>query len=217
MTKHTLPFLAAGLAVVLLGAGTRAGAEQASTADTRLREAYRNATTQLRTAQNDAAAALAAKAELEIKNKDLEAKVKLLTKNGADDRDAAKKSIDTLKAQLESAQEQIAQLKKYLEKTQADFKAAATLAQSKEAERAKLAADVIVLTRTVADQKTKNAEMYKLGRDILLRYEKFGLGEVLGAREPFVGTTRVKLESFVQDFQDKLTDQKIKAEEKPKR
>ena len=80
-----------------------------------------------------------------------------------------------------------------------------------------LAADAIVLTRTVADQKTKNAEMYKLGRDILLRYEKFGLGEALGAREPFVGTTRVKLESFVQDFQDKLTDQKIKAEEKPKR
>ena len=78
------------------------------------------------------------------------------------------------------------------------------------AERAKLAADVIVLNRTTADQKTKNAEMFKLGREILLRYEKFGLGDVIGAKEPFVGTARVKLETYVQDFQDKLTDQKIK-------
>jgi len=36
------------------------------------------------------------------------------------------------------------------------------------------------------------------------------LGEAIGAKEPFVGTTRVKLETYVQDFQDKLTDQKIK-------
>ena len=35
-------------------------------------------------------------------------------------------------------------------------------------------------------------------------------GEALTAREPFVGVTRVKFENLIQDYQDKLADQKIK-------
>jgi hypothetical protein len=47
----------------------------------------------------------------------------------------------------------------------------------------------------------------------LTRYEKFGLGQALSAREPFTGITRVKLESQVQDYEDKIADQKVKPEE----
>ncbi len=46
--------------------------------------------------------------------------------------------------------------------------------------------------------------------DILTRYEKFGLGDALTAREPFTGITRVKLQSLFEDYQDKLVDQRIK-------
>jgi hypothetical protein len=42
------------------------------------------------------------------------------------------------------------------------------------------------------------------------RYEKFGLGDALTAREPFVGLTKVKFQNLVQDYQDKLSDQKVK-------
>ena len=77
-------------------------------------------------------------------------------------------------------------------------------------ERARLASAIIILDRTIANQRSQNIELYKLGREILLRYENFGLGEVIGGKEPFVGTMRVKMETYVQDFQDKLTDQKIK-------
>ena len=209
MSKNALSLLFTALAMVLC-AGTCVATESASPAETRLREALRNTVMQLRTAQNETAASQVAQAQIEAKNKELEAQVKHLTENSAADRASAKKSIDTLRFDLESTQAQIAQFKKSLEKSLADFKSASVLAQSREVERARLAADVVVLNRVIADQKTKNAEMYKLGREILLRYEKFGLGEALGAREPFVGTTRVKLESYVQDFQDKLTDQNIK-------
>jgi len=201
--------LLAGLAAALL-TGTLRAADQPNPAEARMRETLRNTMLQLRTAQTDAATLQSAKAELEKNNKELETKVELLTKNGVKDRDEAKNTIQKLTTKLEEQASALEQLKRELEKLQADYKAATTLAQSKETARKTLEEEKIILDRTVADQKTKNAELYKLGREILLRYEKFGLGEALGAKEPFVGTKRVQLETYIQDFQDKLTDQKFK-------
>jgi hypothetical protein len=86
-------------------------------------------------------------------------------------------------------------------------------AKAKEAERAKLADKNVLLDRRVADYRRKNEELYKTGSEVLTRYEKFGLGDALAAREPFTRLTRVKMESLVQDYQDKLTDNKIKPED----
>jgi hypothetical protein len=62
--------------------------------------------------------------------------------------------------------------------------------------------------------------MYELGMEILDRYEKFGLGEALTAKEPFTGITRTKFETLVQDYEDKLVDQTITSQnisdQKPK-
>jgi hypothetical protein len=52
--------------------------------------------------------------------------------------------------------------------------------------------------------------MFKVGSEILTRFEKFGLGTAITAREPFIGLTRVKLQNLMQDYADKLADQKIK-------
>lgn len=51
--------------------------------------------------------------------------------------------------------------------------------------------------------------MYQVGVEILNRYENFGLGDALLAREPFVGTTRVKFQNLIQQDQDQLTDSRI--------
>ena len=202
-------FVFATLALVLAGANLHA-ADQPSAAEQRMREALRNTMLQLRTAQNDGAALQVAKTELEKKNQDAEAQIKLLTQHGEQDRDAAAKKAEGLTAQIAELSKALEDLKKDDAKCRADYQAATVLAQNTEAARKRLEDEKIVLVRKTEDQKIKNAEMYKLGREVLLRYEKFGLGEALGAKEPFVGTTRVKLESFVQDFQDKLVDQKIK-------
>ena len=209
MSRNFTTLIAAMLAMAFTAGNLRA-ADQPNPTEVRLREALRNTMLQLRTAQNDNAALQAAKSELERKNKELDAQIKQLTKNIADDKDASDKKIASLEANLASQAAEITKLKENLAQTQGKLNETDALAKSKEAERARLAADVIVFNRTVADQKTKNAELYKLGREILLRYEQFGLGDVIGAKEPFVGTKRVKLETYVQDFQDKLTDQKVK-------
>ncbi|XHR28639.1 MAG: phage major capsid protein [Chthoniobacteraceae bacterium] len=185
-------------------------ADQPNAAEVKLRETLRNTMLQLRTAQNDNASLQAAKTEQEGKNKDLETQVKQLTQRSVEDRDAAKKKEDDLTAKVTALTTKLDQLRTEYDRSQANLQAVTVLAQSKEAERKKLEGDRLGLDRTVADQKTKNSELYKLAVDILRRYERMGLGEALSAKEPFVGTKRVKLESYVQDFQDKLTDQKIK-------
>ena len=46
--------------------------------------------------------------------------------------------------------------------------------------------------------------------EILSRYEKFGLGTALTAREPFTGITRARLQSLVDEYDEKISAQRIK-------
>jgi hypothetical protein len=87
---------------------------------------------------------------------------------------------------------------------------AVEIAQKMESERTKLAGQVIELQRKLADRESKNLALFKLANEILKRYQRFGLGDALAAKEPFTGVARVKLENLVQDYQDKLADQRVK-------
>ena len=190
-------------------------ADQPATAETRLREMLRTTILQLRAAETERAALQAAQAESAAKEKALTEQVEALTKQSAADKDAADKAITDLKAKVADQDTQITQLKDALEKWKEGYAKAADIANAKEAERAKLASQVILLDRKVADRETKNAELFRIGSEILRRYERFGIGDALAAREPFVGIARVKLENQVQDYQDKLLDQKIKPGQPP--
>ena len=190
-------------------------ADQPASAETRLREMLRTTILQLRAAETERAALQAAQAESAAKEKALTEQVEALTKQSAADKDAADKAITDLKAKVADQDTQITQLKDALEKWKEGYAKAADIANAKEAERAKLASQVILLDRKVADRETKNAELFRIGSEILRRYERFGLGDALAAREPFVGIARVKLENQVQDYQDKLLDQKIKPGQPP--
>lgn len=184
-------------------------AAESNSGETRLREALRNTLLQLRTAETERADLQAAQAASAREKKDLTAKVDALVKQGKSDRITADTTIGVLKTKVSEQDGEITRLKAAVEKWEADYKQKDEVARATEAERAKLAEAKITLERRIADQQTKNHALFKLGNEILTRYEKFGLGQALTAREPFVGITRVKLETFVQDFQDKLSDQRI--------
>ena len=79
-----------------------------------------------------------------------------------------------------------------------------------EAQGAKLTSENIILERRVADRETKNLALFMTANEILTRYEEFSLGNALRAKEPFIGLTRTKLENLVQDYQDKILDQRVK-------
>jgi hypothetical protein len=78
-----------------------------------------------------------------------------------------------------------------------------------DAQRAEHAARAILAERKLADASRKNLELYQIGQEILSKYEGFGLGTAITAREPFTRSMKVKLENYLQDFGDKLQDSKI--------
>jgi chromosome segregation ATPase len=186
-----------GLGLVGFMTGAQVKADEAT--ETKLRETLRNTMLQLRTAQNDRAALQASQAENEAKLKKLTSQVEDLTK----------RANEAEKASSEQ-QVQLAKFKEALQKWEDAYKQAVDLANTKEAARAKLAGEVSDLQHRVADQQTRNAALFRTANEILTRYERFGLGEALAAKEPFVGVTRVKLENLVQDYEDKLADERIK-------
>lgn len=187
------------LAVSLLGLGTPRIAVAADPAVDRMRETLKNTALQLRAAETERATLQASQAELEQKNKTLTAQAEALTKQLA----AAEKAAADNTGEA-------TRLREALDKWRAAYEQSVEVGRTKEAERGKLAGEVISLKRVVADQKRKNAEMFRIGNEILTRYEKFGLGDALAAKEPFTGIARVKLEHLVQDYSDGLVDQRIK-------
>lgn len=200
------------LASILLSiaASSVLAADQPSPAELKMRESLRNTMMQLRTAETERANLQAAQAELEQKNKTLATQVEALTKQAAEDKAKADKTTADLTDKVAARDTEIVQYKETIEKWKTEFVKLSEVAKTKESERARLEAKSIALDRQVADQFRKNEAMYKLGTEILSRYEKFGLGEALTAREPFVGITRVKFENLMQDYSDKLNDNRIK-------
>jgi chromosome segregation ATPase len=214
MNRTHLAFLAVASSFAVAGHGLQAAdPAQPSAAETKLRDSLRNTMLQLRTSENDKAVLQAAQADSDEKNKTLTAQVEALTKQLAADKDAADKNAVALQAKLAERDKTVDDLRESLGKWKADHKRISEIAVVKEAQRAKLDEQVILLNRRVADQQTKNADMFKIANEILQRYEKFGLGDALAAREPFTGITRVKLQSLFEDYRDKLVDQKIKPAE----
>jgi len=187
------------LSVVSLSVFASSSSIADEAAEAKLREALRNTMLQLRTAQNDRAALQATQAENEARLKTMSAQMDKLTKEMA----AAQKTNADQEAQLTKFREA-------LQQWETAYKQAVEVANTKEAARAKLADEVIALKRRVEDQRRRNAALFATANEILTRYEKFGLGQALAAKEPFVGVTRVKLENLVQDYEDRLTDQRIK-------
>lgn len=186
------------------------GAEEQSAVEAKLREGLRTVTLQLRTAENERAALQAEKAAFEEKIRALTEELDAERKLSEEKQKKAEGEVATREERLKNQGGQIADLQASLEKWKKSQQDAVALAQATEEKRKRVAAEVVVLNRKVADYRTKNAAMYQLGIEILGRYERFGLGTALTAREPFVGLTRVKFENLIQDYGEKLATEKIK-------
>jgi chromosome segregation ATPase len=207
MKSFLLPLLTLVLVSPAFSAPEEAGAVEA-----KLRESLKNTMLQLRNEQTERATLQAAQLASEARIKELTAKVELLTKNAAREQEESKRSINELTTRATSLDAQLTRLTETLDKWKAGYAKAVEVARAKEAERVKLADENSVLKAKIRDHKTNNLALFKLGNEILTRYEKFGVGEALAAREPFTGVTRARLETYVQDSRDKLEDSRIKPE-----
>jgi len=196
------------MSLLLIGSHVHAADENA--VEAKLRESLRGTTLQLRTIQAERDALQIAKTQLEQEKTDLEQKLAAAVKQLATDKEATDRSLTELRDRVARQGVDLVQLKESLEKWKSSQKEAVTLLQKKESERATLSQRSIELQRKVSDQQARNVKMHQIASEILSRYENFGLGTALSAREPFVGTMKVKLQNLVQDYQDAVDAQKIK-------
>jgi chromosome segregation ATPase len=198
------------LACTLFAIAPYLTAQAPAAPEQRLREQLKQVMTQLRTAEAERTNLQTDKAALEAKVKGLEKQSEEITKQMAADKDAAKIETEKLRAEIAAREAEVAQAKDLLVKADTFGKQSSELAKKTESERARLATENIQLKRTVADQRMKNAKMFEIGSEILTRYSKFGLGTAITAREPFIGITRARLESMVEDYSGQLAGLRIR-------
>lgn len=185
-------------------------AEKMDPAQQKMREMVRNSMIQLRDANAKLATAQAAVADDEEKIKGLQADLDALKKKSIAEKKVADDTIDDLRTKLATDDIQINHLTESLGKWKLGYAKLADYAKATEGKRAELASKIILLDRRIAEQQVKNAEMYRLANEVLDRYAQFGLGTAIAAREPFVGITKVRFQTLLQDYQNKLTDQTIR-------
>lgn len=186
----------------------RLPAAEPAVADERMRTALKNATQQLQTVQSERDAAQAAQTALTAEKKELTDKYELVKKQSAADRAAAEKTAAAQAAQLTELKAQLAKLTAALEAAQTEGRQVAAARQTAEQQLGRLTGEHADLQHRLADRETRNLALFLLANEILTRYEEFGLGTALRAKEPFVGRTRAKLESLVEDYRDKLQEQR---------
>ena len=184
----------------------------------KLREQLKSTLLQLRKVQTDMANAQAAQAAAEAKNKELETQVAAHTKKNEElvkqsnlAKTKSEQDIAKLNEKLADKDKRIAQYDQALNQWKEGYQKAAAIARTKEDERAALASEAVSLKHTIADRERKNIALFNTANDILDRFEKYALGKAIAAREPFISTTRVKVENLVQGYQDKIVANRIAA------
>jgi chromosome segregation ATPase len=203
-------WILSGLCILSLATPLPAAEPAGNDGTASLRSALRGKTQELQTAQSDLAAVQAAQGAITEENKALAAKYEALKKQVAADRAVADKTVATTTAKVAEQKQMIARLNEALEKAKAEGEKAAQAARVAEEQGTRLTAENIALERRAADRESKNLALFLVANEILGRYEEFSLGNALRAKEPFVGLTRTKLENLVQDYQDKIQDQRVR-------
>jgi chromosome segregation ATPase len=185
------------LATVMASADARAQSET-----DRLREALRAATAQTRSLEDQRTALQAKIATAERDATALKAQI-----------DAAKAEVRKIEKEHREAvdefNQRLAQRDETLEKWKSAYEEAATVARSKDAERAKFEGEATAFKASTKRCQAKNVQLVKVGRELLHRYQGVSFGDMVVTSEPLVGVRRVEIQNLLQDYSDKILDQKV--------
>jgi chromosome segregation ATPase len=178
------------------------GVANAQSETDKLRDALRSATAQTRQMEDERTALQAKIAEAEREKTALKSQV-----------DAAKAEVRQVKKDYREAVDEfnkrLAERDETLEKWKAAYEEAATVARTKDAERAKFEGEANTYKASTKSAVTKNGELVRAGRDLLQRYKAVTIGDTIVAREPALGLRRVEIQNVIQDANDKILDQKV--------
>ncbi len=187
--------------VVIAAATLLSGTAFAQSETDRLREALRSATMQTRALEDQRTALQAKLADADR------------------DKAAAKAEIEAAKAQIKKIEKEhreavdefnqrLTERDQTLDKWKAAYEEAATVARSKDAERAKFESEATAYKASTKSCVAKNTLLVKAGKDLVQRYKEVTIGDTVVAREPVLELRRVELQNQLQDTYDKFLDQR---------
>ncbi|WP_323167394.1 DNA repair protein [Pseudomonas atacamensis] len=191
-------FLALGLGLLIATGANGEGMEE------RLRTQLRSTTQQLQALQSQQAQASAAQLAAQNEAKAAQAQIKLLTAELAKAKGLAEQLAGQQQSLHSEAQAQVAASAEQTGKFKKAYDELLVLARGKEAERAKLQAQLAERDTQVQQCSAKNQQMYGVAKQILTAYENIDVAEVMKIRQPFAGSARVKFDELAQGFGDEL-------------
>lgn len=168
----------------------------------RLREALRNATAQARTLE-DQRAALQAKLTAAEQERDR------LRKQNEAFRAQVKEAEQAYRQAVRDFNERLTERDESLEKWKTAYAEAATVARTKDAERAKFEGEAAAFKASTKACTAKNVQLVKVGEQIVRQYEEMSPFEKMLDHEPAFGLKRVEHQNAAQDFRDQILDQKV--------
>lgn len=191
-------FLALGLGLLIATGANGEGMEE------RLRTQLRSTTQQLQALQSQQAQASAAQLAAQNEAMAAQAQIKQLTAELAKAKGLAEQLAGQQQSLHSQAQAQVAASAEQTGKFKKAYDELLVLARGKEAERAKLQAQLAERDTQVQQCSAKNQQMYGVAKQILTAYENIDVAEVMKIRQPFAGSARVKFDELAQGFGDEL-------------
>lgn len=190
---------------VLLGLGLLiATGANAEGMEERLRTQLRSTTQQLQALQSQQAQASAAQLAAQNEAKAAQAQIKQLTAELAKAQGLAEQLAGQQQSLHSQAQAQVAASVEQTGKFKKAYDELLVMARGKEAERAKLEAQLTERDTQVQQCSAKNQQMYGVAKQILTAYENIDVAEVMKIRQPFAGSARVKFDELAQGLGDEL-------------
>ncbi len=208
--------------VVLLVLGSLACGSAFAASDkkaSREKEAMRRAQMQLQQVQGQIATLEQEKAALGIERdqarkeaKAAQAKLRKLDKRLSEEKahgEQLAKDLEAVKQDLAATQTRLADTETKLAETAKNLgQTQQTLARS-EADKRQLEGVKARQEREIASCEGKNLQLYQTGRALMTRFEQKTCGEILAQKEPFTGLKRVEVENLLEEYRDKLDEQKL--------
>ncbi|WP_026121521.1 hypothetical protein [Paraburkholderia kururiensis] len=197
-TRHAM--IAAGLAGGLFFAATGAGAQSI---EDKLRSQLRSTTQELRQLQDNQTQLQADKTAAEQQRDQALAQVKDLQTQLA----AAKgQSGAEAEARRALAEERASHTRdtQQLAKYKTSYEDLLAVTKTRDAQRTQLQNDVKTRDTQLQTCEAQNADLYRVGHEILQAYENVGLGTFLSSRQPFAESARVKYDDIAQRYGDAL-------------
>ncbi len=188
------------IAALALTVSSAAYADQESD---RLRDALRSATAQARAAEDQRAALQAKLTSTEQERDRLRKQVEIY-------RAQAKEAEQSQRQAVKDYNERLAERDDALEKWKSAYGEAASVARTKDAERARFESEATTWKASAKACEAKNVSLVKIAGDAVKQYEKMDPMEKVLDHDPVFGLKRVEHQNAAQDFRDKIIEQKAK-------